>query len=294
VQHNLVFNHLSLPAEDKEIAYKLFLDSLKGMLSVGEDSDRYAIFSDAGSDFSKVELASGYNFEDFRNDLQERGEEDMNLVLFEVEDKTPMLDHIPDALIEVIAESCFYFPDQPYTTTVDILGIAWHLNATLLSLGTAEIWRQAEVNFAEFSDNPLNGSTLPNISCKEHGVAIRTRRLAIEVGTLQVQFLDCQFSQPFLAWNESISKPLQARVREKIRLAVDKKFAGGKPLFETLSDAGGIRELRFSNIDGGAVRILFKTISGGKVGILSGFIKKSNSEGYAESIPIAVAELKKM
>ncbi len=36
------------------------------------------------------------------------------------------------------------------------------------------------------------------------------------------------------------------RVIEKLRLSSDKDFQGGKPLFETLTDGDGLREIRFS------------------------------------------------
>ena len=84
---------------------------------------------------------------------------------------------------------------------------------------------------------------------------------------------------------------LKARIYDKLLLADMKKFQGGKPLFDTLNDADGLREMRFSAVQGGAVRILFGALSGQKYGILVGFIKKSDDEGYTSAIKLAKKEL---
>ena len=64
--------------------------------------------------------------------------------------------------------------------------------------------------------------------------------------------------------------------------------------FRCNSTADGIRELRFSAVQGGAVRILFGQLPDGKQAILVGFVKKSDSEGYPKAIPTAKELLSEM
>jgi len=295
MQHNFVFNHLSLPAVTRQGAYALLLDTMKGMLAVGDDNDRYAIFADHNEKLNAVLLSENYSYDDFLDDLAVNGEEDLQLALLEVEDKTPMFNHIPDSTTEAMLDIVYYFPDQAYTGTVDILGLAWNIDAIVLSLATDDRWRSHEIKFSEYpAESASQCAYLPNISTRSHGILIRQQREELRFGTLEEQFSSCKFAEPFLAWYASLHDLIKARVREKLKLATGKNFSGGKPLFDTLTNADGIREMRFSNVEGGAIRILFKPVKNDVWGVLTGFIKKSNSEGYDHAITVAKAAFKEI
>lgn len=106
------------------------------------------------------------------------------------------------------------------------------------------------------------------------------RECVLAKGYTYQHFLDALL---LLEWNN------RHRVREKLQLSHQRAFQGGKPLFESLAGTSGFREIRFHAFAGGAIRILFKT-HGDQCAILTGFIKKSDNDGYAEHIPIAEQE----
>jgi len=290
MEHNFVFNTLSFPATSQEDAYRLLLDSVKGMLAVRSNKDRIAMYSD---DHNNCPLGPDYFYRDFISQLGEHHEDDLQLSLMEIDDKTPMLDFLSDDLFNKIASSTFYFPSEAYDGSVDVLAMAWHLEATLLSIATTDKWRENEVEFAKFSEGqPSTGSSyLRNISCEEHGNIIGQQYLVEAESPLEELFPRCLFSQDFLAWVYQLPKDVLKRVVNKVALANAKQFQGGEPLFNTLHNADGIREIRFSAVQGGAVRILFRVLSDNRSAILFGFIKKSDNEGYDEAIESAKTNL---
>lgn len=295
MHNNFVLNHLSLPAADKDLAHTMLLNTMRGMLAYGEYGDSFSIYSDGKNKIFDFEISPGYKYEDFVFSLEDIGEEDLQLALLEISDKTPMLDFLNAEQFDAISESAFYFPDEAYSTTIDILGVAWELDAVLLSLNTSAKWSESEVRFAKYSTEPMLGfSYIDNISKKEHGISFNEERKSLTEKTFAESFPICKFSDAFLDWHSGLAELLKIRVKEKISLAVGKNFSGGKPLFDSLSDADGMREIRFSNIEGGAVRIIFKDTSDKKHAILCGFIKKSNAEGYDQAIIDARKILKGM
>lgn len=293
MDHNFVFNKLSIPTANRNNAYNLLLGCVKGMIAVGSSDDRVAIYSD---DLHDCQIAPDYYYRDFISQLGDNHESDLQLALLEIDDKTPMLDFLSDDIVNEIASSTFYFPNEAYTGSIDILAIAWHLDATLLSIATTDIWQKNEVEFAKYSEGqPSSGSSyLRNISCKEHGDAIRQQYLAVAETPLEELFPMCIFSVDFLEWIRQLPKDVFNRIVDKMALADAKQFQGGEPLFNTLHDADGIREIRFSAVQGGAVRILFRALSENRSAILFGFIKKSDNEGYKDAINSAKANLKRI
>ncbi|BCA99395.1 hypothetical protein ATCC19606_17310 [Acinetobacter baumannii] len=73
-------------------------------------------------------------------------------------------------------------------------------------------------------------------------------------------------------YNNDLSRENKHRVLEKLKLACERNFQGGEPLFKSLED--GFREIRFDAHNGGAIRILFKNIKDNSHALLVGFIKK--------------------
>jgi hypothetical protein len=287
MNHNFVFNTLSLPAENSDSAYTLLFDSAKGMLAVGSGNDRFALYSD---DLLDRPVAPDYYYRDFIVQLEEHHEVDLQLALLEIEDKTPMLDFLSEELFDEIASSSFYFPNEAYTGSIDVLATAWFLDATLLSIATKNKWLENEIEFAKYSsDKPSTGSSyLRNISCENHGYLIKQQYQFDPDLPLTELFPNCEFSHEFSTWINQLPSDLFKHVVNKIKLAYSKEFQGGEPLFKTLHNSNGIREIRFNAVQGGAVRILFKVLSASHSAILFGFIKKSKREGYKEAIDAAI------
>lgn len=296
MDHNFVFNTLSLPAKSAAIAFTLLMDTMKGMLAVGADDDRRAVYSDQTLDLNSCIIAPDTTYADFLTQLDTIGEQDLQLALMEVDDKTPMFDFVTDEQLEEIASVAYYFPDEAYEGSIDILAMAWYLDATLLSVGTTEKWCANEVEFVEFTSGKpmIGGAFLRNISSFKHGCFLNQQYETISCKSIAETFLTCCFSADFLTWVDGLAADLQSRIREKLALAEAKKFQGGKPLFDTLASADGLREMRFSAVQGGAVRILFDLLPTGKYAILVGFVKKSKSEGYEQAIKAAQTLLRGM
>lgn len=296
MDHNFVFNTLSLPAPDANSAFSLMLDASKGMIAVGGGDDRYTLFADVDGGLLRAELAPNFTYGDFLDGLVEVGEQDLLATLLEIDDKTPMLEFIPAEKIEEIASVSFYFPDEPYEGSIDVLAVAWFLDAAMLSLGTEEKWRANEIQFAEYQAGvPQPGvSFLHNVSCEAHGRALRDCYSSNIEQTIDKLCGTCRFTQVFLDWNDSLPPDLRKRVRIKLQLAESKGFEGGKPLFDTLTNADGLREMRFGAVQGGAVRILFGALPNDSQAVLLGFVKKSNAEGYDVAVRTATRLWKEM
>lgn len=295
MDHSFVLNSFSFPASDATEAFALLLGATKGMLAAGEREDRFSLYSE--KPLSDFVIAPQYTYQNFLSELSnEKGEEDLHLALLEIIEKTPMIEYLPEDEFIEVASTSYYFPDEGYSGSVDVLAITWALDATLLSIGTSEKWRQLEVEFAKYEEGvPSDGvSYLPNVSCPAHGQELRGRRISARAVRLRDAFDQCKFTDQFIEWNDALPSGLKDKVYEKLRLAVEKKFQGGEPLFKSLDGADGIREIRFSSTQGGAVRILFRALQHDSHAVLVGFVKKSNREGYDTAITAAKALLKKM
>lgn len=288
MDHYFVLNALSFPAVDAATATSLLIDAARGMLHVGIDDDRYALYADVTPDLSRFELAPDFSYGDFLNELEHRDERDLQLALLEIEDKSPALDFLTGDELEELARECFYFPDAPYNGSIDIIALAWHLDAALLSIASSDRWLNGQIEFSKYVEGNTNTapSFLNNVSCRAHGVELGVA-LRNEGRSLSMRFPACRFSDQFLQWESDLPADLRRRIGAKLSLADAKQYQGGEPLFKTLKDADGMRELRFSAVQGGAVRILFDQLPDGKQAILVGFVKKSDSEGYSEAIPTA-------
>lgn len=292
---NFVLNTLSLPASNPEQAYNLMFDAIQGMFALSSGNDRFALYSSALDDnLIDSLLSDDYSYNDFLDQLLEEGENDIHMALLDIEDKTPTFNAIQNQ-IDSIANSAYFFPDRPYTGSVDLLAIAWNLDAYLLSSATSDRWRSLKITFSQYTPESPPAKELPyiyNISCEAHGeelFSIFNPQIPFE------QFFEnCQFSNIFLDWLNKLHPSLQQRIKNKFHLATDKQFQGGEPLFKTLENANGIREMRFNAIEGGAVRILFKQLSDQRFYILYGFIKKSDNEGYDFAIQKSTELLQKI
>lgn len=288
MDHIFVLNTLSFPATDAANATDLFIDAARGMLHVGANDDRYALYADVTPSLSGFILAPDFSYNDFLDELGRQGEQDLLVALLEISDKSPALDFLTDNEIDELARDCYYFPGDPYNGSIDMIALAWQLDAILLSIATADRWRNNQVEFAKYVEGSpaTDTSFLNNVSCLAHGKKLGEVFSGKERSLIE-QFPACRFSEPFLQWERELPADLRRRVSAKFALANARQFQGGEPLFKTLNDADGIREMRFSAVQGGAVRILLSRLPNDRQAILVGFVKKSNSEGYSEAIPTA-------
>lgn len=287
-----VFNYLSCPAANSSEAYTLVKDMFDGMLQYGNDGDRVFLYAD--NKLSDSLFSNNYRYGDFLNDLIANNELEMHSVLLEIEDKSPMLYHFSDEILEELNNLLFFFPSEGFQGSIDILAAAWYLDAVLLSIGSDKKWRVDSIEYDFYPQDDANHQLYAsdNIYSKEQGRSLWQKTLNEPIAINDSIYPDCAFNDHFTNWFNTLASDIREKVKKKFDLAYKRKFLGGEPLFDTLTGKswGGIRELRSSSVQGGAIRILFFPIvkdGSSKIGIACGFIKKSNNGGYDEHKTIA-------
>lgn len=282
-------NTLSAPASDREVAYELFNAAIDEVLKLRQTKDdRFNIIYEVaggGGVFSLL-LCDSYTIRDFLGDLIDKGNRERGELIIEMLDKGPALSSLTDDEAEELASVGFYFEDEGYRNSLDVLAVAWFFEATLLSLNTAPRWAMSEVSFAKYDGS---GGTetykVANVSSVDHAQEILAREAGDEQHGDSLESLgNCVISEEFAGWYAELDPLNRRRLWGKLQLAQARGFSGGKPLFETLSDAGGMREMRVPFFPGGAIRVLFGVVKDGKIAILVGFVKKSDNEGYTSNI----------
>ena len=289
MEHRLCLNPNSFPAASAEIAYSLFNDALQGVLELNQGGDRYVFYLDTrqGYDLQNFPLAESFTYHDFMQQLMENGEMDLYLFLIELEDKSPALNYLADELIEEIANYSFYIPNCAVLDYADTLSLAYFLDAILLSINTSSQWANPQVTIARIADDGRyidEKLTLHHIATQAHGQHLFQQFSQDDIKAVCAQTV---MTAEFVTWYQELIAENKRRVLDKCKLACERQFQGAKPLFDSLTNSDGIREIRFSAYSGGAIRILFKALSDTRHAILLGFIKKSNNEGYDENIPKA-------
>lgn len=287
MEHAVCLNTLSLPAQDKESAYDLMLEACYGMLELNDGNDRFSLyFDEMNKTIYECVLAENYTYNDFLDDLQANQLMDLLLLLEEAEDKSPALDYLNSEQFDELASYQFYLSGTGFDEVMDILGIAWLIDGILLSLATHERWENTKVPISRWDPyaNREDRYFINNIAGEKNGIDIRNEISASAELTLDDFCSQCKYTDQFREWYRELNENNRHRVASKIQLADQRKFSGGEPLFKSLENADGLRELRFSAYPGGAIRILFGPLPGNAVAILIGFIKKSNTEGYEANI----------
>jgi hypothetical protein len=289
VDISLCLNPNSFPAASDEQAYQLFEDSWQGVLALYQSGDRYLLYLDTLSNDNLYDfcLAESFTYDDFLNRLMMRGERDLYSFLTQLEDKSPALDHLDAETLDDIASYSFYMPDHPVPKHADTFSLAYFLDAILLSINTTPQWANHQVTIARVADDGRyidEKLALHHIATRTHGQQLFQQFSQDDIKAVCAHAV---MTAEFVTWYQALIAENKRRVLDKCKLACERHFQGAKPLFDSLTNSDGIREIRFSAYSGGAIRILFKAMSDTKHAILLGFIKKSNSEGYDENIPKA-------
>ncbi|MDD2133473.1 type II toxin-antitoxin system RelE/ParE family toxin [Pseudomonas kurunegalensis] len=284
MEHLVCLNTNSFPANTPAEGYTLFEEALQGLLQLNGGADRFTLYIDSNiENFADFLIAESFTYQDFLTKLHEENEQDMLLFLTEIDDKTPALDHLEEDVFNQLTEYTFYIPGHATAQFPDILSLAFFTNATMLSINTGEPWERSKIPVARTSDGSFTVETLSvkNISSEQHGIELFELLSNIDIIEICGKNL---VTKDFHDWFNGLKDENKHRVADKMRLAVEREFKGGKPLFDTLNDAEGLREVRFSAHAGGAIRVLFKALSDSKHAVLVGFIKKSDGEGYKYNI----------
>jgi hypothetical protein len=298
MDYTFCINNGSFTATHPETAYNLFNASISEVLKLhSKDATHFRIIYDstAESSYLSIALSDTYRIRDFLSDLATRGYRDRCELLLEMFDKSPAIASLSTEEFDELASAGFYFEEDGYTKSNDTLAIAWFFEAILLSLNTAERWSKSEIRFAKFVETGVVETfSLPNISALGHATELNKHDVDESLDALAPLLPKCVFSPAFSEWYATLDLANQRRLAAKLKLAHERDFNGGTPLFDTLSNADGMRELRVPFFPGGAMRVLFGSVTGGKFGILAGFVKKADNEGYKTNIAKATSAWKVM
>lgn len=292
MEHLICLNTNSFPAATPAEGYTLFEDALQGLLRLNTGGDRFTLYIDSDiKEFEEFVIANSFTYRDFLTKLLNENEQDMLVFLAEIDDKTPVLDHLGEDLFNQLANYSFYIPSHATTRFPDILSLAFFTGATMLSINTGAPWNLSRIPLARTTDGSFTVEKLSvnNISSAQNGTDLYELFRNIDIAGICGSH---HVTEEFHEWFKELKEENKHRVAEKMRLAVEREFKGGKPLFDTLNDADGLREIRFSAHAGGAIRILFKALDDSKHAVLVGFIKKSDDEGYKYNITRANKLLK--
>ena len=280
MDHLMCINLNSFPAESTEMAIEFLDKALQGVLHLQTGDDRFFFYLDSNKGgLYDFHIAPEFTYEQFLQNC----DQDLKLFLAEVEDKSPALDNLTQDQIEEMSAYSFYVKNKSVDPYVDEYALAWAISGYLLSLNSNDVWNTPEIEVARISDSGqyINEHLrLKNISSVDHGIYHLNQLNAVDL----VEMVKPHYiSQYLINWIEEQTIENKSRIIDKIRLALEKNFQGGEPLFKTLVDGAGLREIRFSAYSGGAIRILFKHIHSSQQAILNGFIKFSDNEGYDQA-----------
>lgn len=292
MEHLVCLNTNSFPAKTPEEGYELFEEALQGLLQINGGTDRFTLYIDSNTrEFADFLIAESFTYQDFLARLDKENEQDMLLFLTEIDDKTPAIDYLEEEVFNQLTEYTFYVPGHATTQFPDVLSLAFFINATMLSINTGEPWNLPKIPLARTTDGSFTVEALSvnNISSEQHGRDLLEIFRSIDIIAICGNH---HVAEDFHDWFNGLGEENKQRVADKMRLAVERKFKGGRPLFDTLNDADGLKEIRFSAHAGGAIRILFKSLSESKCAVLVGFIKKSDNDGYDYNIDRAKELLK--
>lgn len=282
----ICINTNSLPAATIDQGKKLMKDALAGVLQLIETgNERINFYYDSNKQgLFDLQLAENYSYENFITDCDDV---DLQTFLYDVEDKSPALDTLTAEQLDEVAEYDLYMPNQPLDAQRDIYALTWVLDGYLLSLATAERWQCHELRankqgeHGQYIDDFL---LLKNIANETHGQHYFQKSKQINLEEVIAPHL---ISKDLKQWVNQQSKENQRVIVNKLKLATEKGFQGGEPLFKPLVSSNSLREIRFSAYAGGAIRILFRNYQETKYLLLTGFIKHANKEGYDRHIPLA-------
>lgn len=284
----ICINENSFPVNSRDEGAALFADALQGVLELQAGDDRFFFYLDCNDGgLLDFEIAVGFTYHNFIEYIEDQ---DLKLFLYEVEDKSPALDSLTEEQLGEMVDYDFYMPGYAVDKKPDVYGLAWALSGYLLSINSETRWNGIEIEIHRADDDGrfvLEPLAIKNIAIAEHGVHHFQQLNNIDFDDIigQHKASDCFFS-----WYSEQVAENRLKINDKIRLACKREFKGGKPLFDSLVNSDGLREIRIPAHSGGAIRIIFKHIEKGRQALLYGFIKKGDSEGYAAALEQAHRE----
>ncbi len=285
MDYPLFFNHLSTPARDPVEAYSLLFDTFQGVLCLNQGDDRFFLYFD-GDNIGHCTLATDFTFNDFKSSLKDNREVDLLAFIDEMEDKSPAFEYIEAEDFEKLSRFSIYIENRPYVN-MDIIGHAWLVGGTLISLSTEPFWSNHIILFNIL----VEGATRPdkcqvyNVACKGHSnlVLLAMEKCLTDLCPLAI------FTDEFIDWYNLLKKEDRTKTKDKVVYCYDNNFQLGRPTIDTLDGSAfpNMKEIIVGNAhaQNGKIRILFALDSKSRANIFVGFIKHSND--YTDYIRVA-------
>lgn len=289
MKHNFVWNSSSFEQSTDDGIFEQLKNALKGLACVPRNGDTAALYFDGPDALLCRKISDGCTVADFVDHLQLTDHHDVVSLLLELEDKANAIEMLPEEVVFEIANSAYYFVDRGYKGSVDFLGIAAEIDGILFGVNTENFWSGHALKFAVYRDcEEVKPYEIYSVCDVASGQSVSDLIYFEEPEQELVEMLpNCVLSMEFIEWFGALVNGNTRIVRKKLKLAHSRGFDGGEPLFKTLKDAGGMRELRMNAYPGGAIRILFGALKNDQIALLAGFIKKSSNDGYMENIQLA-------
>jgi hypothetical protein len=286
--YDFCLNPLSLPAEGAQKAFSFLNKIFVGIAAVCGDENAVLLYSN--SILNNTQLAEGYTFNDYKNDLLIGTDHDLAFFVLGIEDKSPFLDKIPDKDTHEIMNYNLKIYDMPISAAEsDILKYASLHNAILISLPTDRLWEKETlpVKLENIYTTIVDEVDLLNVF---NDKVIHLSQEADWKGQLS----NVVFSDDFIMWYNDLHEKNQLHVKNLLKRAYELKFRGTIEQTKEIKDTGDkIWEWRGGCpfCGKGRIRILYKPYQSKHL-ILIGFIKTSND--YTSEISIAEKALKGM
>lgn len=279
MKYAICINKNSFPAADYQTGKNLFDDALQGILALNDGSDKFVFYLDSNKEtLFEFIISPELTVQSF---IDHHDDPDMQQFLYEAEDQSPALDNLSEEQIGEMAKYQFYRTEYAQCAYPDVYSLAWMISGIMLSIASDASWNNnfIDVSRADADGRPIVDELsipLRNIASLSTGQFHHSQLHATE--SLDTMIFPHLITQDCRDWILGLIDENRSIVRDKLRLAKDRGFQGGEPLFKSLQD--GVNEIRFNAFTGGAIRILFKHLNNNKYALLYGFIKKSDNEGY--------------
>lgn len=296
MHHRFIWNTASFAGASDDSILSQLAEAFEGILQIPAAGEIASLYFEGDKKLLQRQISEGYVLSDFIDHLVNTGRQEFAMIILDLDDKADAISSLPDDVVSEMASTSYYFSHLAYEGSSDTLALLAALDGILFSVGTIDPWCEYAIQFSTYPPPDPYSASIAYSVCDKRTSTLVSQALAPPSATLTLDQLlpNCQFTEAFQSWIQSITEENFSMLKKKLLLAHERAFMGGKPLFDTLNDADGMREVRMSAHGGGAIRVLFGAIPGGRQALLRGFIKKSDNEGYVENISAGIKDWKKL
>jgi len=293
MEFKFVWNTTSFDEATDESIFSNLQEALEGLIRIPRANEIASLYFDGSTPLMYRKISPSYFVSDFITNLQNCNLGELAQVFLELNDKADAINSLPDEVINEMSNTSYFFTSMGYSGSIDALALVSEIDGILFSIRSSETWQNHEIEFStypppEFDQKPSITFSVCDVKTGDLVAAALTK--VDEACSLEDLLPNCIFTDAFLDWSKALTTENTAILRQKLNLAYQRSFEGGKPLFDTLTGADGMREVRMKAHAGGAIRVLFGALGGGRVFLLRGFIKKSDNEGYKTNIAGALKD----